>query len=235
MQSENKISLPVAIAFAGILIAGSIMYGKVGTPTNNAAQVAEVAAQDSLNSINPISANDHVRGSRDADVFIVEYSDTECPFCKRFHDALKQVMAEYQSGGKVAWVYRHFPLDQLHSKARNEALALECAAEIGGNDKFWQYTDRIYEITPSNDGLDPLELPKIAQYIGLDVAKFNECLTSQRHMAKVDADLQNAVATGGAGTPWSIIVAKDGTKYPLSGAQPYEAIKQMVESALSKN
>ena len=53
-------------------------------------------------------------------------------------------------------------------------------------------------------------------------------------MDKVDADLQNAVATGGNGTPWSIIVAKDGTKYPLSGAQPYEAIKQMIETALSK-
>lgn len=235
MQSENKLSLPIAIAFAGILIAGAIMYDKVGSPANRAAQIDPTQQENPLDNLRPVSDDDHIRGNPNADVFIVEYSDTECPFCKKLHETLKQVMSEYEAGGRVAWVYRHFPLDQLHSKARTEALALECAAELGGDQKFWQYTDRLYSITPANDGLDLAELPKIAQFVGLDVNKFNECLSSQRHMAKVDADLENAVATGGNGTPWSIIVAKDGTKYPLSGAQPYETIKQMIESALSKN
>jgi protein-disulfide isomerase len=145
---------------------------------------------------------------------------------------MKQVMDNEGKQGKVAWVYRHFPLDQLHSKARKEAEATECAAELGGNDKFWAYLDRLMEVTPANNGLDPAELPKIAQYVGLDAGKFNECLTSGRYAKKIEEHVQNAVATGGNGTPWSIVVAKNGEKYPLSGAQPYESIKALIEQAL---
>jgi protein-disulfide isomerase len=181
--------------------------------------------------MNPITSKDHIRGNPDAPVKIVEYSDTECPFCKRFHPTMQQVMDEYGGSGQVAWVYRHFPLDSLHKKARKEAEATECAAEQGGNDKFWSYLDRLMEVTPANDGLDPAELPKIAQYVGLDVTKFNECLSSGRFADKVEEDTQNAMATGGNGTPWSIVVGKDGKKYPLSGAQPYASIKQLIDIA----
>ena len=145
---------------------------------------------------------------------------------------MKEVMDEYGKDGKVAWVYRHFPLDQLHSKARKEAVALECANEQGGNDKFWSYADRLYEVTPANNGLDPAELPKIAQYVGLDVAKFNTCLGSTKYDKHVEDEVQNATATGGNGTPWSIVVGKNGKKYPLSGAQPLPAVKQLIDLAL---
>lgn len=181
----------------------------------------------------PVSKDDHIRGNPDASVKIVEYSDTECPFCKRFHPTMLQVMDEYGKDGKVAWVYRHFPLDQLHSKARKEAEATECAAELGGNDTFWSYLDRLMEVTPANNGLDLAELPKIAEYVGLDTAKFNECLSSGRYAQKIEKHVQDAIATGGQGTPWSIVVGKNGKKYPLSGAQPYEAVKQLIDSALA--
>ena len=144
---------------------------------------------------------------------------------------MQEVMSEYGKDGKVAWVYRHFPLDQLHSKARKEAVALECANEQGGNDKFWSYADRLYEVTPANNGLDTAELPKIAQYVGLDVAKFNTCLTSTKYDKHIEDEVQNAQATGGNGTPWSIVVGKDGKKYPLSGAQPLSAVKQLIDLA----
>ena len=181
-----------------------------------------------------ISASDHIRGNPDAPVKIVEYSDTECPFCKRFHDTMKQVMDEYGKSGKVAWVYRQFPLTQLHSKATKEAEATECANELGGSDKFWAYIDRLFQVTPSNDGLDPAELPKIAEYVGLNVQKFNTCLLSGKYVSHIQSDTQNATATGGNGTPWSIIVATTGKKYPLSGAQPYASVKQLVELALQE-
>ena len=141
-------------------------------------------------------------------------------------------MNEYGKSGKVAWVYRHFPLDQLHSRARKESEATECAAELGGNDKFWAYLDRLMEITPANNGLDPAELPKIAEYVGLDKSKFNECLTSGKYAQKIEEHVQNAIATGGQGTPWSVVVDAKGKKYPLSGAQPYSSVKQLIETAL---
>lgn len=105
--------------------------------------------------VNPVTPNEHIKGNPNAEVFVIEYSDPECPFCKRFHETMKSVMQEYGDTGKVAWVYRHFPLDALHTKARKEAEAFECAAELGGNVKFWEYADKLFEITPSNDGLDP--------------------------------------------------------------------------------
>lgn len=115
-----------------------------------------------------INDGDHVLGNPNALVTIIEFSDTECPFCKKFHETMRKIIDEYGKDGKVKWVYRHFPLDQIHSKSRKEAEATECATEQGGNEKFWEFINKIYEITPSNNGLDPAELPKIAKSIGLN-------------------------------------------------------------------
>lgn len=233
-SKKNNVSISSAIIIAGALIAGAIFLN--GNPTNvQAPQPPAVAQQTSdLDKMRPISAADHIRGNIDAPVKIVEYSDTECPFCKRFHETMKQVMDEYGKTGKVAWIYRNFPLDQLHPKARNEAVALECAGDQGGNDTFWTYTDRLYEVTPSNNGLDPAELQNIAQYVGLNVSIFSNCLTSEKFSKHIEDDVQDAAATGGNGTPWSIVVSKSGKKYPLSGAQPYEAVKKLIELALQE-
>lgn len=229
-SKTNNIAVPIAIVIAGALIAGAMIYN---SNRNIVADTGdEVEQRGSLDQMLPVTSEDHIRGNPDAPVKIVEYSDTECPFCKRFHTTMQQVMEEYGNTGQVAWVYRHFPIDQLHSKARREAVATECAGELGGNDKFWAYLDRMMEITPANNGLDLIELPKIAQYIGLNTQEFNECLTSGRYDEKIENHVQNAVATGGNGTPWSIVVGKNVKKYPLSGAQPYTAVKQLIELAL---
>ena len=229
---QNSLAIPIAIVIAGALIAGAVFYASGSSNSAAALDPQGAAPTGDLEAMKPVSGDDHIRGDANAPVKIVEYSDTECPFCKRFHPTLLQVMDEYGKDNKVAWVYRHFPLDQLHPKARKEAEATECAGELGGNDGFWKYLDRLMEVTPANDGLDPAELPKIAQYVGLDTAKFNECLSSGKYAEKIEAHVQDAVATGGNGTPWSIVIAKNGKKYPLSGAQPYESVKQLIEIAL---
>ena len=185
--------------------------------------------------IRPVSrGRDHIRGNPDAPVTLVEYSDFECPFCKSFHPTVKKLVDE--SNGQVKWVYRHFPLDELHPvKARKEAAASECAAELGGNDAFWKYADRFYELTPSNNKTDiNAVLPRIAREIGLDAAKFASCLASSRHDRRIEEDVQDAVASGGRGTPWSIVVSRSGNTYPLSGAQPYAAVKQLADLALQE-
>jgi protein-disulfide isomerase len=181
----------------------------------------------------PVSTGrDHIRGNPGAPVTLIEYSDFECPFCKNFHLTVKKVVEE--SNGQVKWVYRHFPLDELHPvKARKEAAASECAAELGGNDAFWKFADRFFELTLSNNKTDvDTVLPQIAREIGLDKARFASCLASARHDRRVEEDHQNAVASGGRGTPWSVIVSKSGKTYPLSGAQPYATVKQLIELAL---
>lgn len=230
-SKSTNILIPLAIIIAGVLIAGAVIVsGNRAGPTG-----AVPPSTGNLEALASITSDDHIRGDKNAPVKIVEYSDTECPFCKRFHSTLLQLNSEYGTSGKVAWVYRHFPLDQLHPRARKEAEATECAAETGGNEKFWAYLDRLMEVTPANNGLDPLELPKIATFVGIDANKFNDCLSSGKYAQKIEEHVQNAIATGGNGTPWNIIVSKNGKKYPLSGAQPYEAVKQLIDLALKDN
>lgn len=222
----------MAVVVAGALIAGAIYFSSVkprdATPTNQQPETGNAG----LENIRAISELDHIRGDAKALVRIVEYSDTECPYCKLFHGTMGQIMDEYGKQGKVAWVYRHFPIDSRHPKARKEAEATECANELGGNEKFWEYIDRLYEITPSNNGLDLAELPKIAEYIGLDATKFSSCLGSGKYAKHIEEDFQNANATGGGGTPWSIVIAKNGKKYPINGAQSYGTVKQIIDFAL---
>jgi protein-disulfide isomerase len=236
-SQSNTLLIPAAIIVAGALIAGAVYFDSRNASEGVASSQSQNTGQQSkeLDKLRPIDSGDHIRGNPNAPVKIVEYSDTECPFCKRFHETLKQVMDEYGESGKVAWVYRHFPLDQLHPiKARNEATALECANELGGNEKFWAYADRLFEITPSNNNLDQAELPNIANYVGLDLDKFNSCLSSGKYAEHIESEVKNALETGGQGTPWSIVFGKNGKKYPLSGAQPYASVKQLIDLALQE-
>jgi len=197
---------------------------------NKAAQVQPSDSNDSSSiKLATIKSTDHIRGGKDAKVTIVEFSDSECPFCKRFHSTMLQVMKEY--GDKVKWVYKHAPLDSLHQNARKESEAMECAAELGGNDGFWKYADRLYDITTSNDGLDASKLPEIAQYVGLDKSKFSKCLSSGKYANLVQIHLNEAQTAGMQGTPYSVIFSGD-QKIPVSGAYPFSEIKKMIDSLL---
>lgn len=197
-------------------------------PTSNSQQPTTNAEID----IAPVSAEDHIIGSRNTELVIVEYSDTECPFCKVFHNTMKQVVKDYD--GKVAWVYRQFPIVQLHSKAPKEAEATECAAGLGGNQIFWNYIDKVFETTNSNDSLDPKELPKIAAAVGLDVNAFNTCLSSGKYTEFIKTSVTEAMKAGALGTPYSVIVARDGRKEVINGAEPLTSVKSKIDTLLKK-
>ena len=188
--------------------------------------------------VKPVDSEDHIIGDPAAPVKVVEFSDFECPFCKRFHRTMKRVMDEYGKDGRVAWVYRHYPLDSLHSKARKEAQAAECAGELDGNNAFWAFADRLFEVTPSNDRLDLAMLPRIADEIGLDRAKFEACLRGDarggKYAGHIEADFQDAVTSGGNGTPYTLVITPNGTIFPINGAQPYAAVRSIIELALKE-
>ncbi len=231
----DKLAIPAAIVIAGVIIGGALYYSNIRAKSYELAKEAETIQKlnnGSADLMRPVSEEDHILGNPNADIILVEYSDTECPFCKQYHTTLKRVMAEYGKDGKVAWVYRHFPIDQLHSKARKESEALECANELGGVEKFWQYTDLLYATTNANNSLDPAELPKMAKAVGIDTKAFNTCLSSGKYKDKVEADYQDAVRAGGRGTPNSILITKDGQKTPVEGALPYDQLKNIIDALL---
>ena len=226
---SQSFAVPFAIVIAGLAIAGAIYFGD-----NKKGALPAVAAGDTkanTAAIDPVTPADHILGNPNANIVIVEYSDTEGPFCKSFHGTMNRVMGEYGNGGKVAWVYRHFPLP-FHSKAPKEAEATECANKLGGNTKFWEYTNKIFEITQGNNQLDPAELPKIAKTVGLDVDAFNKCLTSGEMKAIVDANIASGNKAGVRGTPHSIILVDKKVVTSIDGAQPYESVKATIDGLL---
>ena len=233
MNAEKQnFLIPAAIIIAGALIAAGIYFGGGAARVGDGGVNTGPDPRELAKNVAPVSNTDHVQGSAQAQVTIIEFSDLECPFCKSFHQTMRQVMDEYGADGRVRWVYRHFPLVGLHQKASKEAEAAECAAELGGNEAFWKYITKIFEVTPSNDGLDPAELPKIAAGLGLDRQKFEACLASGRHAALVEAQAQDAQNAGGTGTPFSVIITAKGEYIPLNGAYGLPEMKVYLDKAL---
>jgi protein-disulfide isomerase len=222
-NTKQGLGMPIAIVIAGALIAGAIYMTNGSNSSRNTADVASGTA-DKLVAVD--LKNDHIFGDPNAKVIILEYSDIECPYCKKFHETMQRIVAEYK--GDVAWVYRHLP---LHKNAPREAEATECAFDQKSNDGFWKYLNAIYKATPSNDGLADSELPKIAASIGLDVTKFTQCLDSSKFEAKVTTQANEARTAGARGTPFNfIIVGED--KVELRGALPYENLKTIIDQSL---
>lgn len=234
-KQSNKLSIPFAIVIAGMIIAGTV-YLRAGRDSDVSAPQAKAIIENvkGLEKMNPITAADHILGNPNAPVKIVEYSDFECPACKLFQTIMMRIMNDYGKSGKVAWVYRQFPIDLLHPlNARKEAVASECAAELGGNNSFWKFANRFFELSLSNDETDAESvIPQAAREIGLNETEFASCLASGKYDAHIQEDIDNANATGGRGTPWSIVVAPNGKKYPLSGVWPEATIKQLINRVL---
>lgn len=231
-QKNNQAQIIAgSILIAGIIIAGAILL-KGNQPALDTGKTPPVPAENNINTakIRPIGRDEHILGNPNAKVVIVEYSDTECPFCKMFHSTMHQAIQ--QKGNDVAWVYRHYPIAQLHPKAFHEAEATECAWEQGGNETFWKYTDELYARTESNNKLDVAELPKIAKDIGLDVPSFNNCLASGKYTAKVQSDLDNGSEIGVNGTPSSFILKNGKVVDTMPGALPIGSVMQKIEQAL---
>lgn len=109
----------------------------------NTKRILQGGAQSKDVKIRPVTSDDHIVGNINAKIVIVEYSDLDCPFCKSFHNTMHRVVKE--SNGDVAWVYRHYPITQLHPNAYQKAEATECAWEQGGNTAFWKYADKVFE------------------------------------------------------------------------------------------
>ncbi len=225
-----------AVSLVGfiLVVLGGQTIGLGAAPTP-ARAVAQAPTPTNPNSATPpapskvsiaLRDGDYIRGDKNALVTLVEYSDLECPFCKRFHPEMVQLMQEYQ--GKVAWVYRHFPLS-FHQNAQKEAEATECVGKLGGNEKFWSFVDKIYERTTSNGtGFALTALGPLAKEVGVSQSKFQSCLDSGEFAAKVQADEQQGGSYGVAGTPTTFV---NGT--PVEGAVDYATLKAAVDQALA--
>jgi len=221
--------IPIAIVVAGALVAGALFFAGRSTETPGA---GNPTGNPTVEKVVPVSASDHILGNPDAKVILVEYTDLECPFCKAFHATMQQIMQEYGPGGNVAWVMRNFPLQQLHPNAPRLAEAAECIAELGGNDAYWNFLDAIIVQAPINTLFDMSKLTPTATGVGVSGTAFESCLASGKYRNKIEKEYADAIASGGQGTPHNVVVTKDGQNIPIPGAQPYEAVKSVLDAAL---
>ncbi len=192
-------------------------------------QEAPPAPEVTYENVRPVDDSDHIRGNKNAKITLIEYSDTECPYCKKHHDTMLKIFENYSD--QIAWVYRHYPLP-FHQYAQKEAEATECVADLGGTEKFWTYLDAIYKETTSNDGLDPQRLAPLAAEIGLDASAIQDCIDSGKFAQNVADDLSGGQIAGVQGTPGTILITKDKEVELIGGALPYEQIEATLKKYL---
>jgi protein-disulfide isomerase len=214
MQNNNQY-VAIAIVIVGLLIAGAIYYRPSTAPSDGNQATDKAAAlqqaKDKLAKMDPVRPTEHLLGSTQAPLVLIEYSDLECPFCKAFHRTTQSLSEKYVSTDQLAIAFRHFPLN-IHPKAVTEAAAAVCVSSLAGNDKFWQYLDKIFETTPSNNGLDLALLPKLAVDLGIDETKFKACLEDKATKSLIETETQKGLDIGVDGTPFVVIVNDKGEK-----------------------
>ena len=223
---SSKLVLALVTAF---LIALAIYY--YGTTRGGSVQSEQLAEEQTRIDLLTPTPTDHVLGNRNASIFLVVYSDTECKFCKRFHTALEGIVADYKS---VAMVYRNFPLG-IFKRSYFEFQATECAFEQGGDEAFFKYLHTLYEVTPSDDGLDPAELPRIAGEVGLNQTSFIECLEANRNREKIDVHVSTGNLLDARPVPHVfMLIPASGRIYEFAGSRHEAAIRSVIESELSR-
>ena len=236
-NTQNGYGVPIAIVVAGLLIAGAVFWsgntsGEVAASdvnsrhagTQPSGQPAQAGGTQAGEFRMP-DETDHVRGNPDAPITIVEFSDLECPFCARIHPTLKRIVEENED---VKWVFRHFPLSTIHSRALSAAVASECIARLGTNDNFWTFTDEAFA---NQRKLGDAWYREMALSFGIDSGAFAGCMNDKGVVADIQTDLDEATSTGGRGTPYVVVITPTGQLIPFSGALPYEQVSAVIEQA----
>lgn len=221
----------------GLLLIISIFTGGFGFGTNTptGGTVVNPPADNEPTTIAQVSIDDDtILGDKNAPVTIIEFSDYQCPFCRRsYTQVMPQVIANFVNTGKARLVFRDFPLTSIHPGALPAAMAAECADDQG---KYWEMHDKIFdEQNKLGQGSVPFtneDLKKWASELGLNTDDFNSCLDSNKYAKEVEADFADGNSYGVSGTPTYFIGNdKDGYKI-IGGAQPYEVFDQAINSYL---
>lgn len=218
--------IPGAIIVAGLILAVAVFVLRVST--------ASIPGGGDVEQIMPIALTDHIRGNPEAAVVIVEYADIDSEHSKAFHAVMEQLMADYAASGKVAWVYRHFPLTMEHPNSLRHAIASECAAAQGGPESFWRFIDLVNAAAPGADQFDPKGYGTVVRQLGLNETTFTECTTKGSYTDKIRAQTHNALASGAEASPFTVVLVEGQDPISINGALTYDRMKEVVNRALAQ-
>ncbi len=216
-KSDTIIIAVLAVLVAALLVVVGFQYFK---PTPVALEKADRLF------VRTVSSNDHIRGSLEAPIHVIAFSDPECPYCKKWHEsALPALELEFKD--EIAIVYR-YRLVESYSRSHREAKAMECASKLAGNDGFWDYTDVLFKATPSGDRLDPAQLYVFAKEIGLDEGTFALCLESDHAEDRIARDREEASIAGLRLSPTIIVMRRDGSEPIIIPGSSHAAVRAAV-------
>lgn len=225
MSKGSSILLAIVMAIGGFAL-GHVVGSRAGTETKAAeeeAQAADVKIAGDVERFKiPVTDGQPSKGPKDALVTIVEFSEFQCPFCARVLPTMKEVTETY--GDKVRIVWRNNPLAFHNNAGPAAALAMEAYAQ-GGNEKFWQLHDILFE---NQKALDRAQLEQYAQKVGLDMDKVRKALDEGTHSKTIAADQAVASQFGANGTPYFFINGRQ-----LRGAMPFAAFKAHIDQELA--
>lgn len=222
----KELLIPAAIILAGLILSATIYVVRVR-------HTVAVGTGDPT-MVRPVTPTDHIIGNPSASVAIIEYADIDGSYSKSFQLTMEQLMTEYADGGKVAWVYRHFPITSEHANAATDALAAECAASLSLPSTFFRFIDAMQAMAPGENEFDPSQYPVLTERFGIDDAAFRTCMTSGAFSKKVHDDYDNALAAGGTGAPFVILLVHGHKPVPIDGALPYAAMKKLVDQSIAQ-
>ena len=244
---SSQSGLITAIIFAALAVSGSLVF--LGTQMSGTGAGAGAGIQANVVADAPKSGptdntitadmeklidDDAILGDKNAPVTLVEFSDYECPFCKRhFTQTAPQIKEKYIDTGKVRFVFRDFPLGFHDPLATQEAMASECAHELGGDNAFWKYHDLVFQTTTSNgQGLQKDQLYSLAEKAGVNKAKFTECLDSEKYKDEVAKDSASGSGFGVSGTP-GFVLSNGETSKLIKGAVPFATFQATIDALLN--
>ncbi len=231
-KSSKQLTTPMAIIIGAVIIAVGILgYGFLTSGTTGTAKAStKFTGKD-------IGADEPILGVNKK-VFVVEYSDTECPFCVQFNPTIEQIRNEYKD--KIGFVYRYYPLP-FHPHAQKEAEAIACANKLAGSKGFFEYMTAMFDYKTKNQTtqLKPTGIKDLATEVGIDAKALTECVESGEMASIVTDSLEDGKNADVTGTPTTFVIVKDwkgGYQVVASivGAQTYDYVKKAVEQGLSK-
>lgn len=230
-----KVTTPSAIIIGALLLSVShVFYGIIITTGNSNTQGGQVSFFNGR----PLDETYLVTGNTKSDVIVLEYSDTECPFCAQLHPTIKKLEDDYKD--KVGFVYRYFPLTQIHPNAFAEAQAIYCVGKTFGAEKQREYINEMfnYKLTNKNMTLPPRGKEDLVRSIGLDDKKITSCISGQESSTIVSNSIQEGIQAGVEGTPATFVLLRTKDTYEvialIDGARPYEYFKSVLDQALAR-
>jgi len=229
-QPSMAIPLAIVVGFAMIAIAIFFTSGNSEPVAQAPTPEAGVAAPSAVRAV---SDSDYILGNPNAPIVMIEYSDYDCPFCKQFHATMHQILDEYGVTGRLAWVYRQFPLVELHPNAPQIAEAALCVGDLGGDSAFWAFSDTVFDSRAETEFTNVTKLPQFAESVGVERMAFMDCMNSDRMMDKLKADMSDGLAAGAQGTPYTVVKVGN-QEAVINGAQPYEVVKGIVENLIAQ-